>query len=468
MTPSDQTTLSELSREHQFVIESRQIREAIDSRARELQPGYKAAGFRPGKVPLGVVRRRLGNELRNEAINNLVGREVERILAEEGAGEPIESPTVRIGLAGSNPNEPDESDDSGDLGIRLLYEVFPEVPVIDLKTMVLQKFQVVIGEGDLAEEVRKMSERNPQFQEADSSRNAVTGDQVEVDLVVTARGEVLEDTGESGLQLIVGGKNFDPELNGKLTGAKEGGSFQIERTVPVTERKGQAGRDRKCTFSYKVRGVRAPLPIEPNDTSAKAAGYESLAQFREHVMRQLEADARHVARRMLHIGFYRALAESMKFNVPPLAVMNLARRAKEDIRAGNPESGPETAATTETDAHETETDAEPTEKQIAAAKRRLRFLSWHRSFRKSLKLSVTRDDSARVLAGWDNPLPPSNRNLEFFDEMSRNYPRFVQETEQRVLSEKVMDAVLERATIEEKEIGYADAREALQNESSEW
>jgi len=139
-------TVDQLSHNFRMALAAKPVDAAVDAQLRELARNAKAAGFRPGRVPLPVLRRRHGSTLRHAVIDRMAIAVARNLIAQRGL-EPVRRPTIEIDEISSAPQ--------GTVEFSLLIEVAPRFELGRLDDITLKRLQVPGGDAAMAEQSRQ-------------------------------------------------------------------------------------------------------------------------------------------------------------------------------------------------------------------------------------------------------------------------------------------------------------------------
>lgn len=249
-------------------------------------------GFRQGKVPVAVLERKFGDEMRVEAMGRVLEKGVEEALKDE----------TLVPLAYSGPAlDGDPVFELGkDFTFSVTYDVFPEVKPGDWKGIEIEVPQVAVAKADEERELAEIRERNAIVVDKDEGAAAAKGDIVTVDYreLDTNDAVVAGSEREDFVFEIGTGYNlfkFDDEV----TGMKKGDSKTFEKTFPADfEHKELAGTTRRIAVSVKqVKSKKLPeLDDElAQDVSEKFKTLDDLkADLRKNMERRKDARLRQI------------------------------------------------------------------------------------------------------------------------------------------------------------------------------
>jgi trigger factor len=311
------TDVSETQKTVTIEIESAVVDAEIDRVAQ----GYrkvKVPGFRPGKVPATIIKKRFRDQILHEVMHGLIPRAVEEALQERGI-EPIDAPNVKdVALEEGQP-----------LRFTAAIETVPPFDPGDLSTIAATKTPVAITEDAIEQTLQRLRERAGKSEPVEG-RPATDGDTVVVDLV---RQDASGPDRHEGVSIEIGSKanppGFDAHLVGVSPGEEKTFSIHFPEDYTVQE---MAGTD--VTYSVTVKEVRRRVLPDLDDEFAKDVGeFDSLSALRDRVRTDLQAEAEENASRQLRGEVLKQLAERITFELPAsLLEREIDRRLEEFAR----------------------------------------------------------------------------------------------------------------------------------------
>ena len=300
-----ETVCEGLKRQYKVTIAAADMASRIEARLGELQRTVRLKGFRPGKVPVDLLKRQFGK--------NIVGEVVQQTLRDT-SGEAVTQQGVR---PATQPSIEDMSFDEGqDLEYVLAFEAMPEIETGDFSGYRLENLAIQVGEDDIDKALERLRQHAKSLTDAEAGHEAGEGDAVVIDFAGTVDGEAFAGGSGQDRTVEIGGGRLLPQLEESLKGRKAGESFQVELDFPADYGASQlAGKT--AVFQVEVKRVRlAELP-ELDEAFAKSQGVESLAELRAGLGRRLGAEYGQLARARLKRGLLDKLAAAYSFEVPP-------------------------------------------------------------------------------------------------------------------------------------------------------
>jgi trigger factor len=469
-----ETSAEGLKREFRVVVPAGELEEKVISRLGEIGRTIQLRGFRPGKVPMQILRQRFGNSVRGEVLESTL---------QDTSADTIREHNLRPAL----PPKVDivSFSEGTDLEYKMSLEVLPDIPEPSFADLDIERLVVEVPEEDVDRAVERIAEQQRKTEVAE--RPAETGDIIVVD--IEGRSGEQEIPGASGKdrQIVLGSGGFIPGFEEQLIGAAAGEHRTVRVTFPEDYGAPDfAGKD--AVFEVDVKEVRQRLPLVIDDELGKAVGLESLAELRQEVRQQMQRDYEGASRLRLKRSLLDKLAQNYDFAVPPgmveLEFESIWRQYEaEKARAAQPEAASSEAApesieglreeAASTGSPETATGeaavpepesapsggeqrADKTEDEEALkadyrriAERRVRLGLLLAEVGRSNNITVTQDELNQAITREARRHPGYERQvLDFY----RQNPEAVGNLRAPIFEDKVVDFIVELAKVEERKI----------------
>jgi trigger factor len=302
------TTVSELPESRVRVrvrVAPEEIEHGMERQARQLGQRLKMSGFRRGKVPAPLVIQRVGREtVFEEAVRSSLGGWYASAIDSAGI-VPVGDPGVELGEA---PAQGEPFEFSIEVG------VLPKARLGQYKGLEVGRPEATVSEQNIDEEVQRLRERLARLEDVDE--RAERADFVVIDYSASAEGKPLSG-GQARDQLVeLGNGRLLPSLEQGLVGARAG----EQRTVAVTFPDDYPNTDlagRSASFDVTVKQVKRKQLPEVDEDFAADTGFDSIAELREDIARQLGAVEEERADREFREAALDEAAAQADVTVPP-------------------------------------------------------------------------------------------------------------------------------------------------------
>ncbi len=281
-----------------------EIERRIQERLAELAKTVRLPGFRPGKVPMALLRKRYGPSILGEVVEKVVEEGSRELLSERDL-KPALRPKIEV----------TSFDEGKDLEFRIDLEVLPEVPEVDLSAIELVREVAEVSEEQVDRSLENLARSQQQYEPVSEPREAREGDQVVIDFVGECDGKPFEGGSAEDFPVVLGSGALIPGFEAGLIGKKPGEGFRIELTFPEDyPNKELAGKP--AVFTGTVKEVREGRAVGIDDDLAKKFGFESLEELRKAVRERLQEEFRERSRQRMKRQLLDHLAENYRFEVP--------------------------------------------------------------------------------------------------------------------------------------------------------
>jgi len=299
---------STLERRIKVEVPAERIQGEVDSRLKSLARTTKIDGFRPGKVPFSLVRKRYEQQVRQEVMGEVVQNSFYEAITQEKL-QPAGMPAI----------DPQPLEEGKGLEYVATFEVYPTVQLAPLDGVEIEKPVVEISDSDVDEMMDKV--RKQQSIWVDADRRAENGDQVIVDFVGTIEGESFPGNEGKKIPVVLGSGRMISGFEEQLVGVKAGDDKTLDLSFPENYHyKEVAGKP--VQFAVKVHKVQiAELPAL-DDEFAKAMGVEEggIERLRSQLKESMELELTHAIRKKLKQQVSDKLFEVNSVEVPSALV----------------------------------------------------------------------------------------------------------------------------------------------------
>ncbi|WP_116799728.1 trigger factor [Pseudomonas syringae] len=418
---------SALERRMTIGVPAERIETEVNKRLQQTARKAKIPGFRPGKVPMSVIRQRYEDGARQEALGDLIQATFYEAVVEQ-----------KLNPAGAPAVEPKSFEKGKDLEYVATFEVFPEFTVAGFDSISVERLSADVADSDLDNMLEVLRKQNVRFEVTD--RAAQNEGQLNIDFVGKVDGEVFAGGSATGTQLVLGSGRMIPGFEDGLVGAKAGEERVLNVTFPEDYQNLElAGK--AAEFTVTVNTVSEPKLPELNEEFFKQFGIKEtgIEGFRTEVRKNMERELRQAIKSKVKNQVMDGLLAANPIEVPKALLEDEVNRLR--VQAVQQFGG------------NIKPDQLPAELFEEQAKRRV-----------ELGLIV-----AEVVKQFDLK-PDDARVREMIQEMASAYQEPEQvvawyykneqqmnEVRSVVLEEQVVDTVLQKASVTDKSVSYEEA-----------
>ena len=429
-----------LKREYKIVLAAKDIDDKMEARLQEIGQSVRIPGFRPGKVPLAVLKQRFGSSVMGEVLEKAVQDSSSQAMMERGL-RPAIQPKIEITAF----------DQGADLEYSMQVELLPEIEVMDFATVELERLKVSVPDDEVDTALERLAGSQKKTEPLSEPRKAEHGDVLVIDFRGSVDGEELPGMAAEGHHLELGSNQFVGTFEEQLIGSDKGDEKEITVTFPdeyVNEK--LAGRD--AVFKVTVNDILSAVPLPIDDDLAKRLGLESLDQLKDNVRQQIGGEYQQVSRSRMKRKLLDVLADGHGFEVPEGMVESefemIWHQIEHDRKEGNldPED-------------EGKSDDELKSEYRTIAERRVRLGLLLSEVGRVNSIEVADEEVNQALLREVQQHPGREREVyEYF----QNNPQALAQLRAPLYEDKVIDFIMELAKVEEREVTPDELREAME------
>jgi trigger factor len=273
-------TEANCKRELELEIPAENVQKAAEKVARDLARVARVPGFRPGKAPVTLIRRRFADDIQGEVVQSLVPEYLEKALDEKKL-IPVTRPEV----------DKVEFKEGEPLRFRAVFEVLPEFELGEYKNLEVQVDGIEIGDAQVAKTLEEMRERAATFVPVEG-RAAKDGDFVLMKLAGTPVGGG-DPVQADNILCHLGAEETLESFTENLRGAQPGETKKFQSKYPEDYPDPKlAGKT--YDYSVEVQGIKEKKLPELNDefakdTAGETGSFTTLAEMRKKILENLEA-----------------------------------------------------------------------------------------------------------------------------------------------------------------------------------
>jgi trigger factor len=414
-----------MERRIDVVLPAETFQQEMDARARRLSRTARLKGFRPGKVPLDVVRKSFGDQIRSEAIQGLLSNSYQQAVTE-----------LKLNTVGDPRIESLRADPSVDFAYTAVVEIMPQISIQPLTGLMLDRYKAEVSDADVDNMLETMRKQRAEFSPVE--RASADGDRLTVDFEGLIGGEKFEGGTASDVKFVLGRKQMLADFEYGLKDAKAGDQKNI--MVQFPEDYGNVELAGKTAFfDVTIKEVAESVLPELNDQFCEAFGVEGgIAALREEVRASMTNELDNAIRTRLRNQVMEKVLEANPIELPKQLVAEALAEIREEV----------TRRTGVRDAEQLPIN----DQLLPQAKRRaaLRLLLAELAREADLKLDRTKVQEmlSNLVEGTENPDELRRQYLQNADLMAR--------IESSVLEDQLIDWIVSQAIVMDIESSFSD------------
>ena len=235
----------------------------VEKRLNEIRRTARMDGFRPGKVPLNVVRKRHGAQVHQEMMGEAL---------QNAFYDAVEKESLQV--AGFPRFDDLNDNDNGNITFTASFEVYPEITLPEFSGVEVETIESEVTDADVEDMIERLREQRMAWKPSNGNKKASMGEQVIIDFTGKIDGEVFEGGSAENVPLELGSGRMIPGFEDGIVGMKKGEEKQIE--VTFTENyHADSLKGKTATFDITVHSVSTKQLPEIDEDFVKSFGVEA-------------------------------------------------------------------------------------------------------------------------------------------------------------------------------------------------
>ena len=433
---------ADLRKEYKLSITADKIAKAFEDRYGNLAKTVKMDGFRPGKVPLKVVKQRYQESVQQEVLERLAQEEINTLLQAEKA-RPAVAPTFKT--SAFKEGEP--------LDITLTVENLPEFALVPVTSLALEKVVAEVSDKDIEEFLQEFAKQQSEFVPKAKAGAVKSGDGVVFDFEGLLNGTPFAGGTAKDSRLVIGSGQFIPGFEEQLIGKKAEEDFSINIRFPDQYHSAElAGKD--TVFKIRIHSINKVEPAKLDDAFAEKVGHKDYATLVAEVGKMLADKFLGLVQLNLKKQLFDELDNALDFPLPPTMVEQqfneIWSNASEQIK-NNPEFSKKPVDELRKEYEE-------------MAERRVRLGLYLLEVGRAENVQLSEQDVQQAVYSQLRRFPGQEQAvLQHF----QNNPQAIEELKGPLYEDKVVDLLIAKAKIKEKKMPLAKVEAYLQKQQAE-
>ena len=265
-----------LTTDLRVTVDKKTINDQIIGRFEELKKTVNLKGFRPGKVPVEILKRQFGKAVYGEILDKVL---------KESSTKALEDKKIKV--VGQPKIDLKSHGEDKDLEYTIHVEQLPKIKIKELKEIKITNYEIKATNIDIDKRIKDIAKNQNNFKDKNTKKVAIKGDLVVFDYKATIDGKDFKGGEGKNTQIILGKDLFIKDFDKQLIGVKK----QKEKIVDVTLPDNYPHKEysnRKAKFVCKIINIKSPEEIKINDEFAKTLGAKNLNDLKIIVSKQIQ------------------------------------------------------------------------------------------------------------------------------------------------------------------------------------
>ena len=423
-----------LSRKYSVTISAKDFDAEVEKKLNKIAKTVSMAGFRAGKVPFTMVKKKYQGSAMSEALDDVVRDTVNNILQEKKL-RPVFTPDVDL----------KKFEEGKDIDFTVSMEIMPEIELKDFSSIKIEKLTTDVPAEEVEKALNYMVESHRDSTKVEENRPTVKGDIAVIDFVGSIDGVEFKGGKGEAYPLEIGSNSFIPGYEEQLIGKKVGDVVNVKATFPENyHAKDLAGKE--ALFVTTIKEIREIKKAEINDDFAKSMGKKSLEELKEEIKNHIAKDYENASKMKMKRSLLDALDKAYKFDVPQKLV-----DMEYDAIVKQYEAAKKNNQLDEDEKKKKEADLLKEYKEIAVRRVKLGLLLAEVGSKE--KIEVKQEDINKAIMTEAQRYPMQAQAI--FDFYLKNKDA-IERLRTQVYEEKVMDFVLSKVETKEKKVSVEE------------
>tara|TARA_B100000029_G_scaffold467683_1_gene504098 strand:- start:1173 stop:2564 length:1392 start_codon:yes stop_codon:yes gene_type:complete len=257
-------------------VDKKEIEQKITDRLIDLGKKINLKGFRPGKIPMEVLKRQFGKAIYGEVLENVL---------KETSSQAIEQKKIRV--AGQPKLDLKSHGEGKDLNYSLEIDELPTIKLKSLEDIKFTDYKIKITEDEIDKRINEIAKNQNNFVERKENEISSKGDLVVFDYKATIEGKNFEGGEGKNTQIVLGKDLFIKGFDNQLLSVKKNQTKNITIALPENYPKKEFAK-KIANFKCKILNVKKPETVKINDEFAKNLGAKDLKNLKEMVTQQIQ------------------------------------------------------------------------------------------------------------------------------------------------------------------------------------
>ena len=264
-----------LNKDIKVFIDKKTMNSYMDEKYEEIKSTVNLKGFRPGKVPVEVLKRQFGKAVFSEVLDKVLKDSTTKAL-EENKIKPAGQPKLDLKTYGEDK----------DLEYIISVTEFPKVELKSIENIKFDEYTVKIDESETEKRIKEIAKNTPSFKDAPPETKAKEGDLVSFDYTATVDEKSFKGGEGKNTQLTLGKDLFLKGFDKQLIGVKKDDQKTVEATLPENFPEKELV-NKKAKFNCKILSVKLSEEVKIDDQFAKNLGAKDLKDLKTLISKQI-------------------------------------------------------------------------------------------------------------------------------------------------------------------------------------
>ena len=291
--------------EWRITVPSRDLSPKFEEEYSNLSKNVKLPGFRPGKVPLKIVKQKYAQNVTQKILDEVINFSLRKTASEKKI-QPSIQPKVKV----------EKYEEGGDLIFSAVFQIMPEVPDIDLKKIEVEKSELLIDEKDTDKTLQELAKNHERFEPLKKKRKSKKGDLILFDFEGKINNKEFKGSRGKDETVVLGSKKYIPGYEEQMENLEIGQESELNVVFPDDYREKSLAK-KKAIFKIKIKDIQERVKdVAVDDKLAKELGEQTLVILKEKVKEKMINDFNKFSVLKMRRELTDIILNKLKFDVP--------------------------------------------------------------------------------------------------------------------------------------------------------
>ena len=291
--------------EWRITVPSRDLSPKFEEEYSNLSKNVKLPGFRPGKVPIKIVKQKYAQNVTQKILDEVINFSLRKTASEKKI-QPSIQPKVKV----------EKYEEGGDLIFSAVFQIMPEVPDIDLKNIEVEKSELLIDEKDTDKTLQELAKNHERFEPLKKKRKSKKGDLILFDFEGKINNKEFKGSRGKDETVVLGSKKYIPGYEEQMENLEIGQESELNVVFPDDYREKNLA-NKKAMFKIKIKDIQERVKdVAVDDKLAKELGEQTLVILKEKVKEKMINDFNKFSVLKMRRELTDIILNKLKFDVP--------------------------------------------------------------------------------------------------------------------------------------------------------
>ena len=294
-----------LDREWNVTIPADVINKKLLEKYTKILNTVKLPGFRPGKVPLNIIKQRYSQSIMPEVLDEVVNKSLKEAVIERNL-KPSVQPKVDI----------KKFEEGNELIFNVTFQIMPVIKTIDLKTINIEKPYLEITEKDLEKTLQELANKHERFEPLKVKRKAKKNDLILFNYTGSVNGKEFKGNKGENETVVLGSKKYIPGYEEQMEGTEIGEKKKIKVTFPSDYREKSLAK-KEAEFVLEIKDIQSKVKtINIDNQLAVEMGEKDLESLKNKIKDKMNNDYEQYAKLKVRRELTDEILKLHRFQIP--------------------------------------------------------------------------------------------------------------------------------------------------------